>query len=120
MLEIFNNNFSSIKNSLTAYSVSDEETKQTIKHVYQTDKYLLDPHGAVAYLSLKKYLVSHPGDKGYFLETAHPVKFYDVIEKITQEKIDLNSFDTFKNKEKLSIKMEVNYDALKEILLQKN
>lgn len=42
----------------------------------------MDPHGAIGYLALKKYLDQHPGNTGYFVETAHPVKFHDVMEPI--------------------------------------
>ena len=52
---------------------------------------MLDPHGAVGYLSLKRYLEKHPDRKGIFLETAHPVKFPDAVEKATANKIDIPS-----------------------------
>jgi len=108
----------SLRNHLTAYSISDDETKQAIKEVYRSYNYLLDPHGAVAFLSLKKFLKENNTDSGYFQETAHPVKFYDVIEEITGERIDLGSYNNFQGK-KTSIKMDVNYDDLKEVLLAK-
>ncbi len=40
----------------------------------------MDPHGAVGYLGLKEYQKSQPDTFGIFLETAHPVKFLDVVE----------------------------------------
>jgi threonine synthase len=72
--------------SISADSISDEETLQTIRDVYNDHNYLLDPHGAVAYNALNKYLESH-NDKGIILETAHPVKFPDVVEKVINETI---------------------------------
>ena len=44
---------------MSSYSFSDEETKAILKEVYLEDKYLLDPHGAVGYGALKKYLNEH-------------------------------------------------------------
>ncbi len=79
ILEIFHHQFGSLKNMLSSYSITDEETKQTIKAVYAQHHYLLDPHGAVGYLALQRELDKYPDAKGFFLETAHPVKFNDSI-----------------------------------------
>ena len=54
ILKIYNNNFKSLKKELTAYKFSDEETILGIKELFRKSKYLLDPHGATAYLGLKK------------------------------------------------------------------
>jgi threonine synthase len=120
VLELFDKEFNSLKNVLSSYSISDDETKNIIKEVYQNENYLLDPHGAVGYLSLRKYLENHPNQNGIFLETAHPVKFYDVVEPVINEKISLpDSVKMLLDKEKKSIKMDVHYDTLKEYLLMK-
>ncbi len=120
ILELFHKEFNSLKNVLSSYSITDEETKKTIGDVYAEKNYLLDPHGAVGYLALKKYLELHPEQKGIFLETAHPVKFYDVVEPIIHEKITIpDSIKTLLDKEKKSVKMEVDYTSLKDYLLGK-
>lgn len=120
VLELFSKEFNSLKNVLSSYSISDSDTKNIINEVYQTENYLLDPHGAVGYLSLKKYLENHPNQQGIFLETAHPVKFYDVVEPVINEKIPLpDSVKVLLNKEKKSIKMDVHYETLKDYLLMK-
>lgn len=66
ILELFHKEFNSLKNVLSSYSITDEETRQTISDAYTQKNYLLDPHGAVGYLSLKKYLKTHPEQKGIF------------------------------------------------------
>ena len=48
--------------------------------------YSADPHGAVGYLALKSFLKDHPNYYGVFLETAHPVKFLDVLPFELQQK----------------------------------
>ena len=78
--EIFKDDFSEIKSHLSSYSFSDEETRATMQQVYSNTGYITDPHGAVGYLGLKNYLNQHPGEQGIFLETAHPVKFLEVVE----------------------------------------
>jgi len=62
-------------------SISDEETLQTIKEIYQAENYLLDPHSAVAVCTANK-LVNNLGDKKLVcLATAHPAKFPEIIKK---------------------------------------
>jgi threonine synthase len=119
ILELFHHQFADLKNTLSSYSISDEQTRQTIKEVYDEERYLADPHGAVAYRALKDYLEIHPGQKGIFLETAHPVKFFDVVEPVIQEKIPIpHSVQSVMQKEKKSIRIEPEFEMLKEYLLQ--
>lgn len=120
ILELFNHQFLDLKIKLSSVSISDEETRETIKEVYQKENYLLDPHGAVAYLALKNYLKIHGDQKGYFLETAHPVKFYDVVEPVINQKIPIpEKIKSILGKEKLSFQMEADFEKLKEFLLNK-
>ncbi|MEP7110273.1 MAG: threonine synthase [Ferruginibacter sp.] len=80
MLELFHHQFKDLRNILSSCSISDDETRATIKSVYQANHYLTDPHGAVGFRALQDYLQMHPDQKGIVLETAHPVKFYGVVE----------------------------------------
>ena len=90
----------------------------TIKEVYERSAYTLDPHGAVGYLSLKRFLQTHPGRRGIFLETAHPVKFPDAVEKATSGKIDIpSSISSLMKCEKKSSKMNASYETFKNFLL---
>jgi len=118
ILEIFHYQFPDLAKNLSSYSISDEETMTTIEEVYERSKYTLDPHGAVGYLSLKRFLQTHPGRKGIFLETAHPVKFPDAVEKATSKEIDLpSSILSLMKSEKKSIKMNASYESFKNFLL---
>ncbi len=120
ILELFNKEFSVLQDVLTSYSISDDTTTETLKGVYNSNRYLLDPHGAVAYAGLKQYLINHPSNKGIFLETAHPVKFYDVVEPIINEKVLIPSaVQALLGKEKISIRMEPDYNTFKNYLLMK-
>ena len=120
ILELFNHQYPALKNVLTSYSISDEETKAAIKEVYHTYQYLLDPHGAVAYTALQKYLAANPLEKGIILETAHPVKFYDVVEPVIDQKVSVpDSILSILNKKKISVKMESDYEELKTFLMDR-
>lgn len=117
VLQLFDHSYPSLKKMLSSYSISDKETISAMKEVYMNTKYLLDPHGAVAYIALQKYLNEHTDEKGYFLETAHPVKFH--TEEITGYKVALpSSLQNQTTKEKKSIQMEADEKALKEFLLK--
>ncbi len=118
ILELFHHRFTDLKNIFSSYSISDDETRQTIKNVFFTEKYLLDPHGAVAWFALNKYLKEN-GGKGYFLETAHPVKFYDVVEPLIEQKIPVpENLKDVLQKEKSSEKMKPDFNLLQEYLLE--
>lgn len=119
ILEIFSNEISTLKNNLTAFSITDEQTRETIKTVLDEEGYLLDPHGAVAYKALSEYLRNHPSKKGFIVETAHPVKFYDVIEPLIGSKIPIpESIQAQMLKEKKSVVIENQYENLRAYLLQ--
>ncbi len=85
IIELFHRQFPDLKNNLSADTITDEDTVATITKVYKESGYTLDPHGAVAYLALDKYLQQHPQEKGFILETAHPVKFPDAVEAATEK-----------------------------------
>lgn len=120
ILELFQNEFGKLTDVLRSYSVTDFDTKNTIKEVFSEYGYLLDPHGAVGYFALAKYLKEHAGKKGIFLETAHPVKFYDVVEPVIGKSVPMpETIKSIIDLKKQSLKMEVRYEDLQSILLKK-
>ncbi len=78
---LFKNNFDALNENLSSFSFTDEETREAIQHIYGMAGYIADPHGAVGYLGLKEYQKNQTIPFGVFLETAHPVKFLDVVEE---------------------------------------
>lgn len=108
-LEEFNKDFSS-------YSYTDTETLAAMKSIYQTSGYIAEPHGAVGYLGLKQELERHPEAVGVFLETAHPIKFLDVVEPALNVKLPIPSqIESVLGKTKKSIKIKT-YEELKTFL----
>lgn len=121
VLQLFHNNFIDLKKVLSGYTITDEETKAILKQVKQDTGYLLDPHGAVGYLALQRYLSEHTNKKGIFLETAHPVKFYDVVEPVINEAVPVpEAIQQILPLKKHSVVMDAEYDLLKEYLLGRN
>jgi threonine synthase len=118
ILEIFDKKLPPLREILTSVSISDEETVAAIRELYTQHHYLPDPHGAVGYLALRRYLTAHPGNKGIFLETAHPVKFYDTVEPIIGKQIPLpDAVAALINSKKQSKKITARYSELKEFLV---
>jgi len=116
ILEIYKNNDAKLKENLTSYSFTDDETREAMKLIKDNSNYIADPHGAIGYLGLKKYLSVNDA-QGIFLETAHPVKFLDVVEPVINETIEFpEQIKEVIDKEKVSIKIST-YNELKQFLL---
>jgi threonine synthase len=86
--QLFNNDLEALKKSFSSYSFTDDETRETMKKIYDSSGYVAEPHGAVGYLGLKKYGLQE-NEFGVFLETAHPVKFLDVVESTLPVKVPI-------------------------------
>ncbi|MBO6532527.1 MAG: threonine synthase [Muricauda sp.] len=115
---LYQNDLETLQNNLSSYSFSDEATKKTMKEVYTKTGYVMDPHGAVGYLGLKEYQKSHPDTFGIFLETAHPVKFLDVVEATLGISPAIPAqIQKVMDKVKKSHRI-ANYEELKQYLLQ--
>lgn len=115
---LFEDNFETLQQNLSSYSFDDEETKKALLQIYKKSGYIADPHGAVGYLGLKKYQKENPQSYGIFLETAHPVKFLDVVEETIGEKLNIpDQIKKVVGKEKKSIKIST-YNALKGYLFK--
>ncbi|GAA4271671.1 threonine synthase [Aquimarina gracilis] len=115
--KLFDNSFQELKKSFSAYSFDDDQTRGAMKEVFKTTGYIADPHGAIGYLGLKKQGLNG-NDYGIFLETAHPVKFLDVVEKTLDTRVEIPpQIEKVMHKEKRSIRID-SYEKLKEFLLK--
>jgi threonine synthase len=72
---------------ISGFSFNDQETEQAVKYIFDTYNYLIDPHGAVGYLALDTYQKKHPNTKGVILETAHPAKFKEDMDRVIGKEI---------------------------------
>ena len=127
ILEILENNFPALTKALSSYSIDDTTTKATIARVYKTNNYTLDPHGAVAFAAAEIYLANlekantssnaQYNTNSYsaiILETAHPVKFPEVVEEAIGQIIAIpDSVKFLLDKKKVSTALAANYAAFK-------
>lgn len=116
--KIFNNDIYRMKKNFSGYSYTDDQTKKALKKIFSIKKYIADPHGAVGYLGLQEYISTQKDDLyGVFLETAHPVKFKDTVEKTLNLKVPIpNRLKETLSKKKVSIPIR-DYNELRSYLL---
>ncbi|NQV01450.1 MAG: threonine synthase [Bacteroidia bacterium] len=109
---------------LWSVSISDEQTRQTIADAYKQYGTLLEPHGAVGWAGLMDYLGSNNEEDSanqlcISLETAHPAKFPEEIEKILHIEPELPpSLEGIDHLEEHITDLESNYEAFKDYLLR--
>jgi threonine synthase len=114
--ELYNNDLAAFEKDFSSYSYTDEQTLDALKKIYNTNGYIAEPHGAVGYLGLKKELQKHENAIGVFLETAHPIKFLDVVEPALGIKLPIpEQIESVLHEEKVSVKIS-NYEELKAFL----
>lgn len=115
MLAIYGQSWEQMKSNITGFSATDTETKETMKSVFDAHGYVLDPHGAIGFRALQQHLGK---GVGVFLETAHPAKFLDVVEPVVGKTAIPERLASYLEKEKKSIEMPAQFEALAEYLLK--
>jgi threonine synthase len=116
VIELYGNDYEAIKRDITGATYSDDKIAEAIRETYQKTGYLLDPHGACGYRALSEGL--KPGEVGVFLETAHPAKFKDTVEKIISTEVSIPAkLQAFMQGEKQSVAMTKDFADFKKYLL---
>jgi threonine synthase len=111
-----------MKKDMFTVSITDDETLQTLKMVYDRHNVLLEPHGSVGWAGLRHYFEfsheAHSADQvAVCLETAHPAKFPQEIQKILGCDPELpESLKGLEDKTEQFVKLENNYDIFKQFL----
>lgn len=115
MKDLFQEDVSKFREVISGYYFTDKETKATVQKVFKESGYLLDPHGAVAYLGLVQYQNGQQEDfNGVLLETAHPAKFIETVEESILEKIEVpEKLSAFGKKEKVATLFPVDFQQVK-------
>lgn len=116
VLDLYRGSHEAICADISGATYTDEQIADTIRQVWKEHRYLLDPHGACGYRALAEGL--RPGETGIFLETAHPAKFKDTVEKIIGENISIPAkLQAFMSGEKQSQPMSREFADFKKYLL---
>ena len=117
-MDLFNGDVSALEKAVTGYSFTDSETQQAMRNVFKASGYVMDPHGAVGYLGLKKYMREVRSDvTGMFLETAHPAKFKEVVDETLGKAIEIPAtLQKFLNRSKQTRPMSAEFTDFKKFL----
>ena len=101
---------------LSGATYTDEQIAATMRDCYARTGYVLDPHGACGYRALKEQL--RPGEIGIFLETAHPAKFKDTVDRILGIDLPIPAkLQAFMRGQKQSVAMPKDFDSFKRFLM---
>ena len=102
---------------ISGATYTDEQIAETIKEVKAETGYVCDPHGACGYRALKEGLQA--GEVGVFLETAHPAKFKDTVDRISGADIEIPAkLQAFMKGTKQSVPMTKDFVDFKQFLLK--
>ncbi len=117
MLDLYQNDFEKLKADISGYDFSDMKTQIAMRDVFAKTNYVLDPHGAVGYLGLKKHVDENPNATGVFLETAHPAKFLQTVEDTLEHSVELPArLKSFITNKKQTIKLNNSFQSFKALL----
>lgn len=115
ILELFHNSHSAITACISGAAYTDGQIRKAISECYNSNNYVLDPHGACGWLALKDNLKNN--ETGIFLETAHPAKFKDTVEKSINNCLEIpERLTSFMKGHKMSIPMSNKFSAFKQFL----
>ncbi|MCS7019737.1 MAG: threonine synthase [Cytophagales bacterium] len=110
-----------MRKQLYGYAFSDEATRAAMREIKHQYNYIIDPHGAVGYLAWKQFQREHaPADAiGIVLETAHPVKFGEVVaETLGEAPAVPERLQHLLHMPKLSVPLPKDFAAFKAFLMQ--
>lgn len=115
--DLYGKSHEAICADISGATYTDEQIAETIKEVKAETGYVCDPHGACGYRALKEGLQA--GEVGVFLETAHPAKFKDTVDRILGADIEIPAkLQAFMKGTKQSVPMTKDFVDFKQFLLK--
>ena len=115
--DLYKGSHAAITAEISGATYTDAQIAETVKACYETNGYLLDPHGACGFRALSEGL--REGECGVFLETAHPAKFQNTVENIIGGSVDIpEKLAAFMKGEKKSIPMGKDFAGFKAYLMK--
>ncbi len=116
IMDLYNSKHEVVSSNIDGVSYTDDEIREGVKRIQDKYGYTLDPHGATGYLALEKKLTQ--GEKGLFLETAHPAKFPEVVEPVIGRKVEVPArLQAFMNGISKNVELKASLGDLKDFLL---
>ncbi len=117
MRALYDDDIDRMRQDVMGTAFTDARVVEEIGRVYTDRGYLLDPHGAIAWLGLQEALESDSGAVGVFLATAHPAKFREVVEPAIGAPVPLPSaLAEALARPRQSIRLAASYSALVDLV----
>ena len=118
ILDLYGHSHEAITEHISGATYSDEQIAHTMRQCLAETGYQLDPHGACGYQALQDGLRS--GEVGFFLETAHPAKFKQVVDDICATDVEIPArLAAFMQGQKQSVEMPNDFSAFKQFLMER-
>ena len=118
ILDLYGHSHEAITEHISGATYTDGQISDTMRQCLSETGYQLDPHGACGYQALKDGL--RPGEVGFFLETAHPAKFKQVVDDICHTDVEIPArLAAFMQGEKQSVPMPNDFSAFKQFLMER-
>lgn len=118
ILDLYGHSHEAITEHISGATYTDGQIADTMRQCLSETGYQLDPHGACGYQALKDGL--RPGEVGFFLETAHPAKFKQVVDDICHTDVEIPArLAAFMQGEKQSVPMPNDFSAFKHFLMER-
>ena len=118
ILDLYGHSHEAITEHISGATYTDGQIADTMRQCLSETGYQLDPHGACGYQALKDGL--RPGEVGFFLETAHPAKFKQVVDDICHTDVEIPArLAAFMQGEKQSVPMPNDFSVFKQFLLER-
>jgi len=116
VLEIYQKQHQAIASDIRGFWYTDNQTRAAMTEIQEKYAYQADPHGAIAYAGLKESGL-FKDHTGIFLETAHPAKFPEEVEKSTAVSVKIpDALAEILLLEKKAIRMPNSYLSLQKQL----
>lgn len=114
MQELCQSDYHAMTQLVSGFTLDDHGTIEAMKACLAANQYLTDPHGAIGYQALVEGI--RPSETGVFLETAHPCKFADVVQKVHPAYALPDFTTTLMRKEKVALPMNPSFEVFKDYL----
>jgi threonine synthase len=108
-----------MREDVSAFSATDEETLSRIESVYKHDDVIIDPHTAVGIEVVNKFRAATQDESPVLvMSTAHPSKFIETVEPCIHQKIEVpERLAQYGEREKVATKIAPTLEALRAQLL---
>jgi threonine synthase len=106
-----------LRGRVSAYTVSDDQIRATIREDAETRGRVWCPHSATAAYIYRERAVAKPGEHWVIVATAHPAKFDEIVEPLIGQSIPVPaSLDRLLRLPRHDVDLEPSLDALRSAL----